>query len=372
MDSASLAKVMRRVEDWKLKLIDLSRRNRLVHFRPTRSSNILFEHPGIDAVFERLVVKDRPWEIWQAPDEDRTSSRGRSRGRPKKTQLVPSDVEPGQLNRIMRNLARRSASEYRERGVRILYMTFGMLDWKEAGANHQVRSPIVLTPVEFTRKSSRDPYRIRVPAVEEEAILNPALRLKLLYDHQIELPSLPDFEEENIIEYLRDVEEAVGGMGWEVKPVVQMGLFSFYKLVMYQDLKDNVDRIVEHPIISALAGATKAPQAEQTLPLAEELDRLEPGNSFQVLDADSSQQLCIQYALAGQSFVMHGPPGTGKSQTIANMISEFIAHGKSILFVSEKMAALEVVYARLKARNLDDYCLELHAPLRRVKDHGTA
>ena len=360
MDSASLAKVMRRVEDWKLKLIDLSRRNRLVQFRPTRSSNIRFERPGIEAVFERLVVKDRPWEIWQPPEEE-TRSRGPSRSRPKKTQLVPSEVEPGQLNRIMRNLARRSASEYRERGVRILYMTFGMLDWKEAGANHQVRSPIVLTPVELTRKTSRDPYRIQVPAVEEEAILNPALRLKLQYDHQIELPPLPDFEEEKITEYLRDVEEAVAGMGWEVEPVVQMGLFSFHKLVMYQDLNDNVDRIVEHPIISALAGATPAPLTEQPLPLAEELDSLDPGDTFQVLDADSSQQLCIQYALAGQSFVMHGPPGTGKSQTIANMISEFIAHGKSVLFVSEKMAALEVVYSRLKARNLDDYCLELHS-----------
>jgi hypothetical protein len=325
MDSASLAKVMRRVEDWKLRLIDLSRRNRLVHFRPTRSSNIRFERPGIDAVFERLVVK---------------GSNGRSRSRPKKTQLVPSQVEPSRLKRIMRNLARRSASEYRERGVRILYMTFGMLDWKEAGANIAVRSPIVLTPVELTRKTSRDPYRIQVPAVEEEAILNPALRLKLQYDHKIELPPLPDFDEENIADYLRDVEEAVAGMGWGVEPVVQMGLFSFHKLVMYQDFNDNVDRIVEHPIVSALAGATRAPMTEHPLPLADELDSLDPGSTFQVLDADSSQQLCIQYALAGQSFVMHGPPGTGKSQTIANMISEFIAHGKSVLFVSEKMAAL--------------------------------
>ena len=361
MDSASRAKVTRRVEDWKLKLIDLSRRNRLVHFRPTKSSNIRFERPGIDAVFERLVVKDRPWEIWQPPEEGETGSNGRSRSRPKKTQLVPAQVEPARLKRIMRNLARRSASEYRERGVRILYMTFGMLDWKEAGANISVRSPIVLTPVELTRKTSRDPYRIKVPAVEEEAILNPALRLKLQYDHKIELPPLPDFNEENIADYIRDVEEAVAGMGWGVEPVVQMGLFSFHKLVMYQDLNDNVDRIVDHPMISALAGATLAPQAEQTLPLAEELDSLDPSNTFQVLDADSSQQLCIQYALAGQSFVMHGPPGTGKSQTIANMISEFIAHGKSVLFVSEKMAALEVVYSRLKARNLDDYCLELHS-----------
>jgi hypothetical protein len=261
----------------------------------------------------------------------------------------------------MRNLARRSASEYRERGVRILYMTFGMLSWEEAGAKVHVKSPIVLTPVELTRKTSRDPYRIQVPAVEEEAILNPALRLKLQYDHKIELPPLPDFDEENITEYLKDVEKAVAGLGWEVEPVIQMGLFSFHKLVMYQDLNDNMDRIVEHPIVSALAGATRAPMAEQPLPLADELDSLYPGSTFQVLDADSSQQLCIQYALAGQSFVMHGPPGTGKSQTIANMISEFIAHGKSVLFVSEKMAALEVVYSRLKARNLDDYCLELHS-----------
>ena len=111
MDSASLAKVTRRVEDWKLKLIDLSRRNRLVHFRPTKSSNIRFERPGIDAVFERLVVKDRPWEIWQPPEEGETGSNGRSRSRPKKTQLVPSQVEPARLKRIMRNLARRSASE---------------------------------------------------------------------------------------------------------------------------------------------------------------------------------------------------------------------------------------------------------------------
>ncbi len=366
MNAASLSRVIRRVDDWKLKLIDLSRRNRLVHFRLTRSSNIRFERPGMNVIFERLVVKDRPWEIWQPPSErhglPNSRSNARAPRRPKRTQLVPAEVEPGQLERILRNLSRRSASEYRERGVRLLHMTFGMLDWTESGTSQPIRSPVVLSPVELTRKTTRDLYRVQVPVVEEEAILNPALKLKLQYDYKIDLPPLPDFEEQSITDYLRDVEKTIKDMGWSVEPIVQMGLFSFYKLVMYQDLKDNVDQIVKHPIVSSLAGVTPPPLVEDPLPREEELDNVvDPRETFQVLDADSSQQLCIQYALQGQSFVMHGPPGTGKSQTIANIISEFIAAGKSVLFVSEKMAALEVVYSRLKAKGLDDFCLELHS-----------
>jgi hypothetical protein len=357
MNSASLAKVLRKVDDWKLKLIDLSRRNRLVNFRLTRSSSLRFQRPGINVVFERLVVKDRVWSIWEPPEE------GEPRGkvRPRKTQLVPEGIETPRLRRVLRNLARRSTSEYRERGVRILYVAFGMLSWKEGGSNQPLVSPIVLTPVELTRKTSRDPYTIRVPAVEDEAILNPALRLKLQYEHQIELPPLPDWDEETLTGYIADVEEAIRETGWEVEASVHLGLFSFHKLVMYQDLIDNVDTIIEHPLIGALAGVTPPPTSGDSLPVAGELDSLDPKEIFQILDADSSQQLCIQYALTGQSFVMHGPPGTGKSQTIANMIAESIARGKSVLFVSEKMAALEVVYSRLKARNLDDYCLELHS-----------
>jgi hypothetical protein len=349
---------MRRVDDWKLKLIDLSRRNRLVHFRPTRSSTVRFEKPGIKTLFERLVVKGRHLEVWSPPDE----SDGSRAKKVKRTQVVTSETDPRQLERIMRNISRRSASEYRERGVRILHVAFGMMNWTDAGSNMPITSPIIITPVELTRKTSRDPYRFEVPAVEDEAILNPALRLKLQYDHKIELPELPDFEELNILEYLQEVEKAVAPMGWTVDPVVQMGLFSFYKLVMYQDLNENAEEIAGHPLMAALAGVVPPPKSKKDLPSEDNLDaNVDPRETYQVLDADGSQQLCIQYALNGQSFVMHGPPGTGKSQTIANIISEFIAHGKNVLFVSEKMAALEVVYNRLRARNLDDFCLELHS-----------
>ncbi|MGD2200760.1 MAG: DUF4011 domain-containing protein, partial [Candidatus Bathyarchaeota archaeon] len=358
MNSASLAKVYRRVEDWKLKLIDLSKRNRLVNFKPTRRSSVNFDKPGPDAIFNRLVVRDRAWEIWEPPEEDSPLDR---KPRRKRNQLSPHNVEAPQLRKILRNLSRRSASEYRERGIRILYITFGMLSWNEAGSRQRLNSPLVLTPVELTRKTSRDPYKIQVPPVEEEAILNPALRLKLEYDHKLELPRLPDFQEETLTSYLREVEGVVEELGWEVEHTVQLGLFSFHKLVMYQDLTDNMETIVKHPLIKALAGVSTPPTAKGELPKPRDLDSSDPKTTYQVLDADSSQQLCIQYALAGQSFVMHGPPGTGKSQTIANMIAEFIARGKRVLFVSEKMAALEVVHSRLEAKNLSDYCLELHS-----------
>ena len=367
MDAASLSRVKRRVEEWKLKLIDLSRRNRLIYFRPTRSSNIQIERPEMRKVFERLVIKGRSWEIWQPPPAEMAegasgASGRRSRRRPKRTQLVPAEMEARQLDRILRNLIRRSASEYRERGVRILYITFGMLNWREEGSPEAVRSPVVLTPIELVRKSRHDPYRIQVPPVEEEAVLNPALRLKLKYDYEIELPPLPDLEEKGLPAYLDAVAKVGSDLGWSVEPVVEIGLFSFHKLVMYRDLSDNIDRIVKHPIVSALAGVPQAHLVEGSLPTEEELDEIvDPERTFQVLDADGSQQLCIQYALRGQSFVMHGPPGTGKSQTIANIISEFIAAGRSVLFVSEKMAALDVVYNRLKEKGIDDFCLELHS-----------
>jgi hypothetical protein len=365
LDVASMSRVARRIEEWKLKLIDLSRRNRLIYFSPAKSSNVQIIAPAMKAIFDRLVVRGKGWEIFQPPRQaldPRKSAQAIKPGSPTKTQLVPDETDAQLLERTLRNLARRSASEYRERGIRILYATFGTLNWREADSGEAIRSPIILVPIELGRARPIQPYGIRVPEVEEEAILNPALQLKLKTDFKIELPPMPDLDELDLPAYLEAVSAAGGDLGWSADAAVNLGLFSFYKLVMYQDLVENVDHIAGHPIISALAGAPSAPLVRAPLPNEASLDEIvDPRRTFQVLDADSSQQLCIQYALRGQSFVMHGPPGTGKSQTIANIISELIAAGKRVLFVSEKMAALEVVYNRLKERGLDDYCLELHS-----------
>ena len=143
-----------------------------------------------------------------------------------------------------------------------------------------------------------------------------------------------------------------------------LSTFSFHKEAMYRDLRDNFEQIAAHPIVSALAaGPQDAGAGFDFEPVAEEeLDEaFPPEQAVTILDADASQRQCIAAAREGRSFVMDGPPGTGKSQTIANMIAELITHSKTVLFVSEKAAALDVVHSRLAQMGLDEYVLELHS-----------
>ncbi len=209
----------------------------------------------------------------------------------------------------------------------------------------------------------RQPYTIAVPPVEDEAVLNPALIVKLKNEYKIDLPPLPEeWEGQSLTGLLSLVNQAVAEMGWKTEPSVNLGLFSFQKLVIYKDLESNAALVTQHPIIKAIAGIKEENLILDGLPDEKDLDKIEaPEKTYQVLDADSSQRVSIEYALRGQSFVMKGPPGTGKSQTIANIIAECIANGKSVLFVSEKMAALEVVYKRLSEVGLAHFCLELHS-----------
>jgi hypothetical protein len=354
-------KVNRRVEDWKLRLIDLTKRNRAVYFQPTRTSHLTIVSPDMETVYSRLVVREKTWEIRQPPLTRPGDTPPKMRA-PKSTEITPGWSDPNQLDRTLRNLSRRSQSEYTERGIRVLYVTFGQLRWAEKDKGQEVVSPLLLTPVELARDSPREPYQIKVPPVEDVVLVNPALILKLKYEYGLDLPTLPEEEEQTPSSYLTTVQNSVSELGWTVEPAVYLGLFSFSKLAIYQDLTDNLSRIIEHPIVRSLAGVPVEGLIQGGLPSVGDLDTIvDPGKTFQILDADSSQQLCIQYALRGQSYVMHGPPGTGKSQTIANIISEYIAAGRSVLFVSEKMAALDVVYNRLKEKDLDEYCLELHS-----------
>ncbi|MBQ7422891.1 MAG: hypothetical protein IJV27_12240 [Prevotella sp.] len=130
---------------------------------------------------------------------------------------------------------------------------------------------------------------------------------------------------------------------------------------MYKDLERNEERLSAHPIISAIAGES------DTLSIPDDLNNYDhdrndkPINVFQVVDTDASLQDSILLSKKGASFVLQGPPGTGKGQTITNIISEALADGKKVLFVSEKMAALQVVYNRLYSAGLAVFCFTLHS-----------
>ena len=365
--------VMRRIEDWKSRLIDLSRRNNLLYFRRTKSGNLSVSRPSAETVFDGLVLRNRHWEFWLPPEEAKSSD-GQSELNlenssilenhpPTANQLVSEGMSRTDLDRVLKNLNRRSLSDYRERGVRILHAAFGMLVWKEIETSEEIRSPLILVPIELSRESIREPFSISVPPVEEEAVLNPALQVKMKHDFKIELPPMPEeWDKQGLTSYFNSVTRIISELGWRVEETVEIGLFSFHKLVIYKDLDSNSELIAQHPLVRAIVGDKDVRLIQDSLPSEKDVDKIEsPQETFQVLDADSSQRVSIDYALRGQSFVMQGPPGTGKSQTIANIIAQCIAQGKSVLFVSDKMAALEVVYKRLAYVGLANFCLELHS-----------
>ena len=391
MTSTVTSQPMKRVEDWKSRLIDLSRRNNLLYFKKNRRGSLPISQPEAQTIFTALVIKKRRLEFWMPPEELKSTEmpdkiKGKGKGktktakamtkaavkenvteepkqRPTANQLVSGNLSREDLERTLKGLQWRSLLDYRERGVRILHVAFGTLNWVDQETKENVQSPLILVPLELTKDSIRQPYTIAVPPVEEEAVSNPALQVKLKNDYKIDLPPLPEgWETQNLADYFNLVNQAVAQMGWKAEPSVDLSLFSFQKLVIYKDLEANANLVTQHPLIRAIAGIKEENLIVDGLPDEKDVDKIElPAKTYQVLDADSSQRVSIEYALHGQSFVMKGPPGTGKSQTIANIIAECIANGKSVLFVSDKMAALEVVYKRLSEVGLAHFCLELHS-----------
>ncbi|MCL4551942.1 MAG: DUF4011 domain-containing protein, partial [Candidatus Marsarchaeota archaeon] len=362
-------KIADRIEYWKSQLLDLSRRNRLLYFRRMKSSTFFISAPEPGAVFDRLV-KGKSWGIWVPPyagendgnllEYDQPSIADLSEKR-RENELVTDIEDRKVLERTLVNLFRRSNTDYQERGVRVLHIAAGLVNWRENDGGEVVQSPLLLIPVELHREDIQSPMEIR--PTEEDIVVNPALQVKFASDFKIELPEPPDdWENGAIADYISRVRKRLKIHGWEVLDAAVVGIFSFHKLVIYRDLTANSKLVSEHSMVRALARDDDSDCGTCSMPSEREIDSIQnPKDTYQILDADSSQQACVQAMLGGGSFVMQGPPGTGKSQTIANMIAECIARGKSVLFVSEKMAALEVVYKRLVNASLQDFCLQLHS-----------
>jgi very-short-patch-repair endonuclease len=360
-----------RLRYWKTQLIDTSKRNRLLFFRAVPASTVKLTEPPLQDIYTRLVEKEQPFQFYPLePNENLLDFDENSNGEaetfglsPLRADEVRSNLADKRLWRTLYSLRQKSRTSLQEQGIVTLFLAFGFLEWTEAPSSDiPVRSPLVLVPVELIQESSRDTYHLVL--FEDEIAVNPTLVHLLSTNFGLTLPELPEGETLTLDAYFQAVSQAVCNQPkWSVVPEVYLGLFSFHKLSMYKDLEAHADRACEHPVVRALAGdASRLPHIPDGLPSAEDLDRVVmPLETFQILDADSSQQEAIQAAKRGVSFILQGPPGTGKSQTIANIIAERLADHKKVLFVSEKMAALEVVYRRLADRGLSEFCLQAHS-----------
>ena len=346
-----------RIEEWKKSLLDLGRRNRLINFVEGRRNNVKIIYPLFEDLWQVLVAKEKevnfPYAKIQVDDID---------GELLKT-VVEGDVRTNQsideLQKTLKSLRYKANTSIEEQGVNTLYLTFGMLKWKEvSNSSQKLSSPIILVPVKLLIESIISPYRLALH--DDEIIINPTLAHKLHNDYGIVLPEFDANTNESPIKYLEQLLSIVEQKGWGVEYDIYLTNLSFLKINMYKDLERNIEKLSKNSIIAALAGEQEAKLISEDFNNFNH-DTIPPIDVFQVVDADSSQQDAILLSKKGVSFVLQGPPGTGKSQTITNIIAEAIADGKKVLFVSEKMAALQVVYNRLERVGLGDFCLTLHS-----------
>ncbi len=273
------------------------------------------------------------------------------------------EVSPDEF-KLLNSLRERGTSAIREQGINILFLAFGTLQWTDPNNGETLITPIALLPVSLVRIPGVD--ALQMSRIDGEVELNPTLVYRFgLPDINIQLPPMPEEEDFLPANYLQTVRETLTGQPlWTVSDTITLGRFSFLKMAMYRDLERQFERACSHPVIQALAGDTTALMQLLTIsvPSLTEIDTETRGMTlYSVLDADPSQQRAILAAKRGQSFVLQGPPGTGKTQTIANIIAEGIADGKRVLFVSQKMAALDAVFKRLRDKRLHALCLEAHS-----------
>jgi len=374
----TIGKVEAKLKHWARQLHDMSGRNRLLFWKVTKTSSAIIQKPEFDDLFEILVDKGgqvtaplpdpkeaKSQTLFDLDSEQRGDSNGESRT--PKRKLKPNEIESNHsisvLNKVLYHLRYTSHTIQEEQGFNVLYITFGMLKWKESPSSDFSLAPLVLAPVQIDRESADSPYVIQM--AEDDIVINPVLQTKLANDFGIELPEITnDITKSQLLEFLQQVSDRVAAHDdWEVLYQTTIGAFNFLTLLLIKDFEINKELFEAHPLIQILSSVEGVALPEfNKVPDAKELDdSVDPDTVYEIMDADSSQQEAIEAAKRGVSFVLQGPPGTGKSQTIANIIAESLMAGKKVLFVSQKMAALEVVQNRLNRKGLGDFCLEVHS-----------
>lgn len=357
-------KIRAHLKKWQERLLDLTKGNPLLGLNRSRVSKLSIIRPEPHELFDSLVVDESEIRLPMAVRRKQPSLLDKASDQQAENyEIEPGDVDvaatPVELARKLRRIHDNARTSVEERGVTTLHLTFGTLNWQDEWLGESV-SPIWMVPARLESKGPNAPLRLIL--ADEEMGLNPALELYLRERHKVVLPEIPEEPiGDSLTQYLNAAQRVVNEQRWSVNNDVWLSTFSFESLVLYQDLKAMADVAVSHRVVAALARATaiEAGSDEVTsglddLPTPEKVP-------IPVLPADGSQLEALTFGTAGAHLVIHGPPGTGKSQTISNLIADALGRNKKVLFVSSKMAALNVVHQRLQERGLARFCLEAHS-----------
>ena len=340
-------RVRHAVAGWTRHLVDLGGRNTLLWYRdlPTGTLDLTTAHPGGVA----MLLAGRPTRL---------------------SDLVREPAAFDESRRRARSIAGKARELREERGIDTGFVAVGMATWSlgrgGATAARQPAAPVLLRSCTLRPTTPQhDDYELDLG---DEIELNPVLEHYLASEHGLtidteRLESLAHTPHgfDPYPGYAALTEACAAVPEFEVTPRIVLGTFSYAKLPMVADLAAHGDSLADHDVIAAIAGdPTALRSVRHELPTRADDVVPDPASGLLVLDADSSQQEAIEAARSGAHLVIHGPPGTGKSQTIANLVAALAADGKRVLFVAEKRAAIDAVVGRLDRVGLGELVLDLH------------
>ncbi|MCB0747243.1 MAG: DUF3320 domain-containing protein, partial [Ignavibacteriae bacterium] len=387
MNSDAIAKL----EISRKELLDLGLRNPLINFR-TRKSKIDIVDELSTEIYRILVSENKEMKFLPIPEKLIEEENGDLLGLIKDNNIswanlfaseeeevdedgnasryvdnkLQTKLEASNLHARLLTIHNSARTFIEEQGVNLLYLALGFINWYESESSDKIRkAPLLLIPVELNRSSVKEGFKLSYTG--EDIGYNLSLYEKFSNDFNIKLPALEHFDEINLASYFNEVEEQIlNKERWAVeRNEIVLSFFSFGKFLMYKDLdpihftqedEDESTKILEHLLSYGFKDTIGQSSDEDHL---DEL--IQPNEILTVLDSDSSQTRAILDVKRGNNLIIQGPPGTGKSQTITNLIADALADGKKVLFVAEKMAALEVVKRRLDNLKLGVAALELHS-----------
>ncbi|WP_337898599.1 DUF4011 domain-containing protein [Mesomycoplasma ovipneumoniae] len=387
------------LKKWQNKLLDVSKRNRLINFNlniptKTRSIKLGILLPNFNDFLDNVV--EAKAKIFFRYPEKKAKKQSASKSKPKNftplsleeiqdqlintkniSNLIISDFPVEQENLIIKNLYSKFKNFKEEKAINILYLGIGFLKWFEKDDEKTpYYSPIFLFPAQLSRMLEQGKEKYWLEFLDNSSL---TINLTLLKKLQIlNLDSqLSKFKidttlsiRENFLNFEKLFHKNNTNSNWEIIRSIQLSLFDYSKIEIYTDLVENEEKIINNPFYNEIIGNSTPKPNNSVAPIGENNqdtvvssssnNDLAPSDYFHILPADSSQEKAIQAAIRGENFILDGPPGTGKSQTITNIINEFLARNKTVLFVSEKLAALNVVYSNLKKIGLSDSVIAIH------------